>query len=341
MKWETYCNNYTNEAKSRNLDENKTNEYLEYAKILFDKDLPIIYDQYHLSLLVGYKYEYILAASNSSANFYRKFEIPKKNGDMRKISEPLPSLKEIQYWILNEILNKIKVSKYAKAYIKGRSIKENARFHRNQKVVATLDIKDYFPSISVFKIIEVFEDIGYSKSVSVMLANLCCLNNSLPQGAPTSAALSNIVMKDIDDLIVKYTNLHKIRYTRYADDLTFSGDFNFEELLRYVKKLFKKNGFKINSKKTRRFYRDQRQIVTGIVTNEKLQAPKEIRRNLRRDMYYIQKYGLNSHLEKVGNTKNNYLYHLLGIVNFILFVNPKDTDVIKYKEILKKYILND
>lgn len=210
MKWKTYCDEFRKEAFEVNLNETDINEYLEYAKTLFEKELPIIYDQYHLSLLVGYQYEYLLAASNSSEHFYRKFKIPKKNGDLREISEPLPSLKEIQHWILNEILYKLKVSKFAKAYVKGKSIKENARFHRNQKQVLTLDIKDFFPSIKVFKVIDIFKSIGYCDSVAVMLANLCCLDGSLPQGAPTSATLSNLVMIEVDNLISEFVECNKI-----------------------------------------------------------------------------------------------------------------------------------
>ncbi|MFR1709601.1 MAG: retron St85 family RNA-directed DNA polymerase [Clostridium sp.] len=340
MKWKTYCDEFRKEAFEVNLNETDINEYLEYAKTLFEKELPIIYDQYHLSLLVGYQYEYLLAASNSSEHFYRKFKIPKKNGDLREISEPLPSLKEIQHWILNEILYKLKVSKFAKAYVKGKSIKENARFHRNQKQVLTLDIKDFFPSIKVFKVIDIFKSIGYCDSVAVMLANLCCLDGSLPQGAPTSATLSNLVMIEVDNLISEFVECNKIRYTRYADDLTFSGDFKINELIIYVKRVLKSNGFRVNNKKTRKLYNYQRQVVTGIVTNQKLQVPKRIRRDLRQQMYYIQKFGLNSHLEKTKNTKKNYLRHLLGIANFILFINPKDDEVRGYKEVLKNYIYN-
>ncbi|WP_315112539.1 retron St85 family RNA-directed DNA polymerase [Clostridium intestinale] len=338
MKWQTYCNNFKAEADKLNISEVDISKYLQYAKLLYEKDLPIIYDQYHLSLLVGYQYEYILGASNSSKDFYRKFNIPKKNGGVRNICEPLPSLKEIQHWILKEILYKLDVSKFAKAYVKGRSIKENARFHRNQKIVVTLDIRDFFPSIKIFKVIDIFKNIGYNDAVAVMLANLCCLKQSLPQGAPTSAALSNLVMMEVDKQVAVYTECHKIRYTRYADDLTFSGDFEINELISHVKLILKSNGFRVNNKKTRKLYNYRRQIVTGIVTNKKLQVSKKVRKDLRQQMYYIQRFGLNSHLERTKNKKKNYLEHLLGITNFILFINPKDNEVKKYNELLKEYV---
>lgn len=257
---------------------------------------------------------------------------------MRQIAEPLPSLKEIQHWILEEILNIIPISKYAKAYVKGKSIKDNARFHRGQKVVVKLDIKNFFGSINLFKVQELFRNLGYVDEVAVMLANLCCLDKVLPQGAPTSAALSNIIMYEIDEAISEYTNEHKIRYTRYADDMTFSGDFNTTDLIKFVCGIIKENGFVINKKKTKVLYGYKRQIVTGVVTNEKLQVPREKRRYIRQQMYYINKYGLNSHMERIRQNNPYYIEHLLGIANYILFINPKDLEVEGYRNILNEYI---
>lgn len=330
MKWETYKKNFWKCAKENDFTDDFINEALLYAKNLFDKDVPIIYDQIHLSKLLGFSQEYLYGVSNKPERFYRYFEIPKKNGDSRKIAEPLPNLKEIQRWILEEILYKFKVSDYSKAYIKGRSIRDNARFHRGQKMVLSMDITDYFNSIKFQKVYRFFYEIGYKADVSVMLANLCCLNNSLPQGASTSPALSNLITIKLDNRIAGFTKKGKIRYTRYADDMTFSGEFDCGMVVKFVKKILSEEGFSLNDSKTRLRYYYEKQEVTGIIVNEKLQVPISLRKKLRQDMYYINKYGLNSHLSKTKNTKANYLKHLLGIANFILFINPKDQDTKKH-----------
>lgn len=338
MKWSEYENNYIQMARIKG----KTDEYcikqLDYAKKLFKKEFPIIYDQTHLCRLVGYNEKYVYAVSNSPKSFYRTFYIEKKNGKLREINEPLPSLKEIQNWILKEILYLVKVSPYAKAYINGKSVKDNARFHRKQKKVLTIDIKDFFPSITFKRVLNVFKNIGYRKNVAVMLANLCCLDGKLPQGAPTSPILSNIVASSLDYKIVKYIETEKIRYTRYADDLTFSGDFNEGELIKNIERIANREGFKINEQKTRVRRRNQRQEVTGVVVNEKMQICRKIRHKIRSEVYYINKYGLDSHLEYTQNDKKNYLYYLIGLTSYALFINPKDEKLKEYVEILSALI---
>ena len=208
MEWEKYSEKFTFTAEKNGYTQDTIDSLLNYAKKLYDQDLPIIFDQRHLSLLVGYKEDFLYKVSNSAHSFYRKFKIPKKSGGMRNIAEPLPSLKEIQYWILNEILYKCSVSRFAKAYVIDRSIRENARFHINQTVVLTIDIKDFFPSLSIKNVYSFFKNLGYSPAVSTMLANLCCLNKSLPQGAPTSPALSNLLMIKVDKRIAGFIKKH-------------------------------------------------------------------------------------------------------------------------------------
>lgn len=339
MKWNEYEKKYYDIAKLKG----KTDEYcikqLKYAKSLFDKRLPVIYNQTHLCCLLGYDEEYVYAACNQPSSFYRTFYIQKKNGKLRKINEPLPSLKEIQCWILNEILYHIPVSPYAKAYLKGKSVKDNARFHRKQKKVLTMDIEDFFPSISFGRVLHLFRSIGYRDDVAVMLANLCCLNDCIPQGAPTSPMLSNIIASKLDYQIMKHIKNDKIRYTRYADDLTFSGDFNEGDLIKNVERLANREGFRINEDKTRTRYRNQRQEVTGIVVNEKMQVNRKLRREIRSAVYYIRKFGLTSHLEHAKINKKNYLYHLMGITSYALYINPKDEQLKEYVEFLRTEIL--
>jgi len=338
MKWEIYSKEFQKVAYNNNFTQEVIDSLLSYAKVIYDKKIPIIYDQEHLALLVGYKYEFLLRISNKSGKFYRTFTIPKKSGGERSISEPLPSLKEIQRWILDEILNRYPISRYAKAYVQNRSIRENARFHVAQNIVMTIDIKDFFPSLRYNKVYVFFVSLGYSIPVATMLSNLCCFNGCLPQGAPTSPALSNILMIDVDKRISGFIKKKEIRYTRYADDMTFSGDFEPGMIIKFVRMVLRDYNLAINEKKIRIRRPSQKQEVTGVIVNEKIQASKDLRKKLRQSVYYINKYGLESHLNVTENKRANHVYYLLGIANFILFLNPNDQEVRNYVEILRKFI---
>ncbi|WP_342045934.1 retron St85 family RNA-directed DNA polymerase [Bacillus sp. OTU530] len=336
MIWEKYRRNFTDAALKAGHDDLYIKKNLEKAHLLYSQGLPIIYDQKHLSYLVGYSIEYLLKVSNSQKSFYRYFKIPKKNGDFRSIAEPLPNLKSIQRWILEEILYSCKTSEFAKAYKKNVSLKENARFHRRQKKVLTIDIKDFFGTIKDLEIYAFFSSLGYSRDVSAMLTNLCTLKGTLPQGAATSPALSNLVMRDIDKRIAAFSRENRIRYTRYADDLTFSGDFQEGKVIKFVDSVLKSKGFAINHEKTRVRLPHQRQEVTGIIVNEKIQVSREMRRELRKNIYYIKKYGLDSHLMTVKREKYEYLKHLLGTANYIYSINPRDSEIYEYLEYLRE-----
>lgn len=340
MKWGVIEKNIKKECKSHHKSSEYTQKYLTYSKKLFDNNLPIISSPKHFSLLVGLEHQYICNMAYASDRFYRHFSIPKSNGQARNIDEPLPDLKFVQSWILHNILEKCAVSDYAKAYLKGRTLKHNARFHRAQKVVVTMDIKNFFPSISVKDITEIFENMGYFHDLSCFLAHLCCYNNVLPQGAPTSPYLSNLRMTTLDDKISEYTYEKSIRYTRYADDLTFSGDFNPHFLISNISKFVYNEGFCINPQKTRIARSNTRQEVTGIIVNSHMQLSKEKRKLIRQQVYYIRKFGLESHLERIGENRANYLNHLLGQINFALFVNPKDKEMKEYFNVVKSIMKN-
>ena len=183
---------------------------------------------------------------------------------------------------------------------------------------------------------QIFLEYGYSESVSMLLTGLCCENGVLPQGAPTSAALSNLIMKEIDNQIAIYCREQQIRYTRYADDMTFSGDFDERKVITTVKQILKPLNLSLNEKKTRVRKQGQQQEVTGIIVNYKAQISKKNRKEIRKNMYYIQKYGLQEHLKYLKEGRNNYLEHLLGQINYGLFINSKDYELQKYKEELMK-----
>lgn len=339
MNWQEYKKQYKEVGSSIGYPDETIEKLLKYAEPLFKKNVPIIYEQQHLAKLLGYEYDLLLKISNCQELFYREFSIPKKTGGQRIINEPLPTLKEIQRWLLDEILLNIKISPTAKAYVNGLSIKDNARFHKKQKKVLNLDIKDFFGNITERHVYIMFKTIGYNKQVSSILTQLCCLNGTLPQGAPSSPTISNIIFRIADKRIFGYCKKLGIRYTRYADDMTFSGDEIPNAIILAVKRIISEFGFILNEKKTKLRLEHQKQVVTAIIVNEKLQVDRGYRRQLRQQIYYIKRYGLiNQSKIKGFDEPIKYLRHLLGKSNFVLFINPKDLETKEYINYLHQLI---
>lgn len=336
-----YQKAFTEKAFKNGFSADEVNKCLTYAKLIIQNGLPIIYNTSHLSALVGYNKKYLKRASAYTSYFYKQHKIPKKNKSIRILNEPLPSLKEIQHWILKNILNKIQISRYTKSYTSGRNIKDHVKYHKGQDFVLTLDIKDFFGNIKYTTINQLFFNLGYSTYVSSLLAKLCCLDDSLPQGAPTSPRLSNIILKSFDNDISEYCKINNLRYSRYADDLAFSGNSIEKEKLTHLieKKLDSISScLKLNVEKTMLMRKNQRQVISGIIVNDKIQVPKARRDELRQAIFFIDKYGLDDHLKHINFNKGNYIKHLLGIANYIVFINPKDEKTIEIRRKLYEMI---
>lgn len=332
MDFKEYSDKFTAKAYANGYSSEVVLKCLNYSAPLFENNLPVIYDSSHLAGLVGYKESYLQRAIIFTHHFYRKFKIKKANGEFRHLAEPLPSLKEVQCWILENVLYKIEVSRFAKAYIKGTTLKQNLVFHRNQPIVLSLDIKVFFSSIKKPRIKELFKKFGYSSSVSDLLSKLCCLNDKLPQGASTSPYLSNLIMSPFDESISQHCLKNKIRYTRYADDITFSGEFDSSSIICKVREELAKLELELNEDKIKIMKKGQRQAVTRIVVNEKIQVNRMYRKEIRQSIYYVRKFGIISHLSKIGSKKSNYLQHLLGKILHVLFINPEDKEFEGYKK---------
>ena len=338
MNFNQYEKEFRKKASRSGFSEDETSACLDYAKPLLEQRLPVIYNTANLAALVGYRTNYLKRAALYTPYFYRKFQIKKKSGKPRILVEPLPSLKEIQSWILDNILNEVKVSKFAKAYIKDKNLLENVKFHKGKDAVLALDIKDFFNSIKLPQIEQIFLGLGYSSNISNLLAKLCTYYDTLPQGAPTSPYLSNLYMRSFDDTVAKFCLERDIRYTRYADDLTFSGKKENLDIVNYIQSLLSDLDLRLNQEKEKLMERNTRQIVTGIVVNDKLQIPKTNRNIIRMEVHYLTKFGLVEHLNRTNNTRDNYIAHLLGKINFALHVNPKDQKMIGYKNEVLKFV---
>lgn len=339
MNWRTLRKAIADECAAQHKSDEYTKKYIEYCRKLHKRGLPIIASPAHFSMMIGMDHDYVCRMAYSAKHFYRHFTILKSNGKERPIDEPLPDLKYVQHWILENILEKIPVSPYAKAFVKKRGVKENARFHRGQDVVVTMDIKDFFPSIRIQQITNIFRGLGYYPDVSSFLAYLCCYEYVLPQGAPTSPYLSNLQLLNFDARVASYTRENGIRYTRYADDLTFSGSFNPHHLIKMISDWLFEEGFCVNSAKTRVAHQNTRQEVTGIVVNSHMQIAKADRKKIRQEVYYIKKYGLNSHLSRIEETRQNYLSHLLGKINYARYINPHDSQMQEYFMFVRELML--
>lgn len=282
-----------------------------------ERDIPAILSVSHFSHLTGVIEKELYGISNSKSAFYRNFKLKKKNGGFRKISAPLPTLLYVQQWILKNILEKIEIHPTAKAYRKGFSIKENAKFHRAQKFLFKSDVSDFFGSIPEYWVFSFFIKIGYINSVAALLAKACCKDGSLPQGGATSGYLSNIYLSEFDEEAFSFCRQKSLRYTRYADDIAISGkEMDYNEVKAFIYSGLKKLNLKINSAKTRIYKPHNRQKVTGVVVNDKLSPGREFLRDLRKDIYYINKFGIYGHVRKI-ESKSAYscLNNLIGRIS--------------------------
>ena len=217
---------------------------------------------------------------------YDSFGISKRSGGKRIIMAPKPQLKQLQRIVLRRILSRLKSHPNVTGFEKGHSIVTNANPHVGSAVVLRMDVKDFFKTTSAKRIYNYFINIGWDKPAAELLTKICTYQKQLPQGAPTSPRLSNLVNYRIDCRLSALSELIGAAYTRYADDITFS--FNAEDrgkiavAIRITKKVLSEFGYRLHQKRKLVIRRKhQRQKVTGLVVNEKVALPRKTRRWLR------------------------------------------------------------
>lgn len=264
----------------------------------------------------------ILQLSGTIKN-YHKF-IVRSHGKEREICSPSWKLRERQRWILKHILSKYKLPDCVHGFAQGKSIVTNARCHIGANEVACVDIKDFFPSITIDRVYNIFLSLGYNEDVSQIMADLCTNEGILPQGAPTSPMLSNIAMSEFDEEMMRYAEKEKIVYTRYADDITISGNSRIEKHLETVEMLIEHQKFQLNKDKTHIMKGNHRKIITGLVVSDTVKIPKRYKRKFRQELYYCYKYGILQHLK---NTKRgsavNFEEYMYGKAYYIKMVEPE------------------
>lgn len=277
----------------------------------------------------------------SQHSHYQHFSIPKKLGGVRDIAAPMPRLKRAQYWVLGNILNQPDIHSTAHGFIQGRSILSNAAPHVAKDVVINMDLENFFPTISFKRVKGLFHKFGYSEAVATVLASICTdadqalveldgqtfyvdqTESRLPQGAPTSPAISNLICRRLDLRIEGAARKLGFAFTRYADDLTFSGNEksgnDVQQLLWRIKKIIASEGFKVHPKKTRIMRKHRHQEVTGIVVNDKLNVDRKTLRKFRALLHQIEKNGPDG--KSWGN--GELIASIKGYANFVAMVNPE------------------
>ena len=261
----------------------------------------------------------------SGKKFYSSFSIPKKSGSScRHISAPEQKLKYIQR-ILSDTFSKIyRPPDAVHGFVKERSISTNAHQHVGKRAIIKIDLSDFFPSISAKRVRGLLKSnpFNFTDEVADTLTNLVCNEGFLPQGAPTSPILSNMICLKMDHALLRYARKNRLKYTRYADDLTFSSttkrgissivSFSDEGktiICPEVLKIIRKNGFSVNDSKTGTFGRGTRQVVTGIVVNQKCNFRRDDYRYLRNLFHYWKHNNAEAAARRYVSTKNRNHYY--------------------------------
>ncbi len=275
-----------------------------------------------------------------SGTHYHRWLVPKRDGSPRLISAPKPDLKRIQRWIAREITEHLPVHGAAHGFLIGRSIVTNATVHATARIVVKLDIKGFYPTVTTRRVKGLLRRAGLTEQVATLLALLCTESpreevvthgrtyyvatgpRSLPQGAPTSPSITNALCLRMDCRLSGLARKLGCRYTRYADDLTFSwhrGDpAEIGTLLRAVRMIVKSEGFEIHTKKTRVMRKGGRQKVTGLVVNAapagvpSVRVPRKAVRQLRAAIR-------NRELGREG--KGESLEQLKGLAAFVMMTD--------------------
>lgn len=331
---------YLGEGVSGGLNEARSDE-----QSLARHALPALHDATDLARAMGLELGELrfLAWHREVArvSHYQRFTVPKKTGGERQISAPMPRLKRAQYWVLDNVLAKVPVHEAVHGFLPGRSILSNAAPHVGQAVVVNLDLQDFFPSIGLRRVRGVFRQLGYSPQVATLFALLATEaptdeveldgeryfvargERVLPQGAPTSPMLTNVLCRRLDARLAACAAKLGFRYTRYADDLSFSADAehgrDVGKLLWRAKQIVASEGLVVHPEKQQVMRRHQQQHVTGIVVNDKLSTDRDTLRRFRAVLHQAERHGPQG---LHWNGQHDVVAALRGYANFIAMADP-------------------
>jgi hypothetical protein len=285
----------------------------------------------------------------STTTHYRRFTIPKRTGGERLISAPRPKLKAAQHWILEHLLEKLQLADPAHGFRAGRSTVSNAVPHVGAAIVINIDLRDFFPTVTYRRVKGLFARLGYSEEVATVLALLCSEPEiaeteldgvvyyvqrgarRLPQGAPTSPAITNALCRRLDRRVAGWAAKRGLVYTRYADDLTVSTKDRAApvgKLLAFLRKVVAEEGFHVHPEKVRVVRAGRRQEVTGVVVNQRPGVPRDELRRFRALLFQIEKDGPTG--KKWGHG-SDVLAAALGFASYVKMVDPAKGEALRAK----------
>lgn len=212
-------------------------------------------------------------------------KIPKRNGKPRRLYSPNPRLKLLQRLLLRKVFARLPVHPACMGFRLGQSTCRHALLHTGKAVVVRIDIKDFFHTTTGTRIYDYFRRIGWNHDSASLIRIICSRNDRLPQGAPTSPILSNLVNYRMDARLAGLARKSNATYSRYADDLIFSFEQDnrrfIRGVIRRVGTILNESGYSINRSKLQVMRQHNRQLITGLVVNRKVQLPRSTRRWLR------------------------------------------------------------
>lgn len=284
-------------------------------------------------------------ATTERLQHYRYAWIRKRHGRCRLIESPKVRLKEIQQTLLRDVFEQIPVHDAAHGFRKGRSVTTHASPHVGKAVVLRMDLQDFFPSIAPARLSRILMLTGYAEEVANVIAALCTNTTPafvwksfphsddrqqrlsteqlfrrphFPQGAPTSPAIANLCAYRLDCRLAGLARWANADYTRYADDLVFSGDDSFRRMMGrfrlFVSVIAMEEGFIVNHRKTSVMTKSHRQMVTGLVLNEKLNVPREEFDQLKATLHQCV---LKGHESQNHESHGDFRSHLLGRIQYV------------------------
>lgn len=279
---------------------------------------------------------------------YQQFEIGKGIGKSRSISAPDKRLKHLQRQIAPLLDSLYRVRHPVHGFVANKSVKTNAEAHLRKRFILNLDLKNFFPSITEGRVDGLLRSIGVDSRVADVIARLCTNDGRLPQGAPTSPVLSNMICFRLDKQLMSFAKASRCIYTRYADDITFSSDqpmaalfestvpspgrFSPDLLAPRLRAIFMANGFVINAEKTHYADRHSRRMVTGLKVNELINVDRSYVRNIRAALYSVRTLGMEDaqkkFLTKLGG-KADLAAHLAGKISWLRFIRGQSDPVFR------------
>lgn len=312
-------------------------------------------NRYELAAVLDVKVSTLTYFAYGSGKKYNTFTIPKSSGGVREIFAPIGGLKSLQRKLavlLNEIYP---APAYVHGFIKGRGIVGNADIHVGKRVVLNFDLKDFFPSITVTRIIGLLKahPFNFNKEVASSIAGLVCYNGFLPQGAPTSPILSNIICFRLDRALLSLAKKEHVSYTRYADDITISTRRRklSEAILKQgtdgklllgsaINEILSFNHFQVNEAKTRVNFGSQAKYVTSIKVNSKPNVSKTYVRQIRAMLNALCKYGPKKaqieYSTKYNGNNKDFIQVVRGKIAHLKNIKG-DTDLV-YRRLYNKFV---